>query len=123
LMAVLFSYYLLGSMLGYAAPVKVPNKFIFIAYNVVIKHNHKEYIEIWIQEPGKTRLVVTKYTKSSEAAFKEAADKAGKHQGSLVQMKKKAKEKKKSDDLSDIDDDDFESNVLTPEETMPKDPQ
>lgn len=115
----LASIFVFDAMLGYAYPSQLPEKFVLMGYNVIMKDNKKHSIEVWTRKKS-TRLYVVPYSKPLEEALKEAGKKA--QGGNPVEMNKKKKEAGKEKGGQQEDEYQYESNIRLPHEMVQKEP-
>lgn len=75
LIASLYAISILDSMLGKPYPGRPAGEFLYIDSRIVIE-NHKKWIELWVQEKGRSRLYVFAYKKEIQDQLEEAKGRA-----------------------------------------------
>jgi len=100
-------------LLGRAAPLELPPKFVLLAHNVIVKGSQKAGIEVWARVGASTRLYVIPYSKQAEEAF-AGGEKAAAH-GGRVEITRRGRGGHGDSR------DEYESNLVLPEADAPKD--
>ena len=108
---------LANTLLGYAYPSSLPDRFVLLSYNIVVKNNTKVAIEVWTDGPH-SRLYSVPYTKPLDEAL-AGATKKGKN-GGIVEMKK-AQRNGNGGGTIRTNEDSYESNLRLPSDDNPKD--
>ena len=75
LVVAVLSAKLYDARLGYAVAAELPEKFVYLAHQVVLEKNRKCGIEVWART-GATRLYRIPYSKPTEDAMDEAREQA-----------------------------------------------
>lgn len=105
--------------LGYAVSAELPQRFVYLGHQVVVRDKHKTGIEVWAQVT-ENRLYRIPYTKPMEQALEQAREQA---KGGLpVVMNKRATGKKSGEAgaLADSGAAPYDSNIVLPSDLNPK---
>ena len=108
---------LANTLLGYAYPAQLPDRFVLLSYNIVVENNTKVAIEVWT-DGHHSRLYSVPYTKPLDDALASASRKG--KDGGRVEMKRTARNGHGGGAVK-ADEDTYESSLRLPSDDNPKD--
>ncbi len=110
---------LLENILGWAYPRALPDRFVLLGSRVLIDGGEKIGIEVWTGGPH-SRLLLVPYSRKLEKALEEAKRK-GQGGGSTSMRRGRQCPPGSVCPQTELEDDDFVSNITLPYEFNPKD--